>query len=84
MVIASVSGWDGVRIVGAFSSKELAVKLCKDAGIETDSDSFYIDVVEIDKVSRNYQLVVDPSNDIKGFVKVHIYDETSVVVNDDS
>ena len=75
MVVASISGWDGVRIIGAFETKELALKMCAEYGLDITSDSFHIDIVQKNKISTYTQLVVDSSNQTGRYVKLHVYDE---------
>tara|TARA_B100000579_G_scaffold100127_1_gene79649 strand:- start:28 stop:339 length:312 start_codon:yes stop_codon:yes gene_type:complete len=75
VVIASISGWDGVRILGAFETKDIALKICKEAGFDVSGDSFHIDIVEKNKISMCTQLIVDGSRRTGRFVKLHIYDE---------
>ena len=75
MVIASVSGWDGVRILGAFESEELAYKLCSEAGFDITHENFNIDIVQMNKVSTYTQLVIDGAKKAGAFVKIHNYGE---------
>jgi hypothetical protein len=73
VVIASVRGWDGSRILGAFESEEEAFRLCRDAGFDVDGDDFYIDVVEINKVSSSQNLVLDTDATTRNFKRIHVY-----------
>ena len=75
VVIASISGWDGVRILGAFETKDVALKVCKDAGFDISSDAFHIDIVEKNKISMCTQLIVDSSRQTGRYVKLHLYDD---------
>ena len=84
LAIASVSGWDGVRILGAFETKEIALKICKDAGFDVGSDSFHLDIVEKNKIATHTQLIVDGSKRTGRFVKVHVYDEIEQPSNNNS
>ena len=39
-VIASMKSWDGFRILGAFKNEEVALEICKDHGIDVESEEF--------------------------------------------
>ena len=84
LTIASISGWDGVRILGAFETKEIALEICKEAGFDVGSDSFHLDIVEKNKISTHTQLIVDGSRRAGRFVKVHVYDEIGHSSNNNS
>ena len=73
LIIASMRSWDGSRILGAFDSEKEALKACNDAGYDVEGDEFYLDVVEMNKVSDSQHLVLDPSVTTKNFKRVHIY-----------
>tara|TARA_B100000519_G_scaffold187220_1_gene183807 strand:+ start:1502 stop:1780 length:279 start_codon:yes stop_codon:yes gene_type:complete len=84
LAIASISGWDGVRILGAFETKEIALEICGAAGFDIGSDSFHIDIIEKNKISTHTQLIVDGSRRTGRFVKVHVYNEIGQSSNNNS
>ena len=73
LVIASMRSWDGSRILGAFNSEKEALKLCDDAGYDINGEEFYLDVVDMNKISDSQHLVLDPSTTTKNFKRIHVY-----------
>jgi hypothetical protein len=59
--------------LGAFDSEEEAFRLCKDAGFDVDGDDFYIDVVEMNKVSNSQNLILDHNTTTRNFKRIHVY-----------
>ena len=73
-VIASMKSWDGFRILGAFKTEAIALTVCKESGIDVESEEFCLDFVQMDKVSMCQNLLLDQKSVRKGFRRVHIYD----------
>ena len=73
LTIASARSWDGTRILGVFESEEEAFRLCREAGFDVDSDEFYIDIVEINKVSSSQNLILDTASTTRNFKRIHVY-----------
>ena len=84
LVIASIRGWDGTRILGAFESEDKAMSLCRDAGFDVDGDEFYIDIVEINQVSDSQNLVLDPDTTSRNFKRIHVYSGVLSADHEDS
>lgn len=83
IVVASIRSWDGCRILGAFESENDAFVHCKDAGFDVNDDSFYLDIMEINKVSNAYSLLMNDDADNKNFIKKHIYTNRKVSIDED-
>ena len=73
-VIASVKSWDGFRILGAFKNEATALDVCKNHGIDVESEEFCLDFVQMNKVSRCQNLLLNQDTVQKGFRRVHVYD----------
>ena len=76
-VIASMKSWDGFRILGAFKNEEAALEICKDHGIDVESEEFCLDFVQMNKVSRCQNLLLNQDTVQRGFRRVHVYDLNS-------
>ena len=76
-IVASIRGWDGTRVLGVFDSQELALTHCEAAGYDVSGENFHLDVTEMNKVSESMSLLVDASEKVKNYVKVHIYSSGS-------
>ena len=83
IVVASIRSWDGCRILGAFKSKDEAFEKCEAAGFNTKNDSFYLDIMEINKVSDAYSLIVS-DKDNKNFIKKHLYASRKISCSEDN
>ncbi len=73
-VIASMKSWDGFRILGAFKNEEAALEICRDHGIDVESEEFCLDFVQMNKVSRCQNLLLNQDTVQRGFRRVHVYD----------
>jgi len=84
VVVVSVSGWDGSRILGVFKSEKEALELCENAGFDTSHETFHLDIVEVNQISTHTELVIDGSKKAGGLVKVHVYNEVGKRANNAS
>ena len=75
MVVASVKGWDGTRVLGVFNNEETALKLCEVAGFDVNGEDFYLDFVEMNKISEYQTLLMDTELPSRNFKRIHVYDE---------
>ena len=73
-VVGSMKGWDGVRVLGVFDDEATAIRVCKEAGIDVESEEFCLDFVQKNKVSICQNLLLNESTLQKGFRRVHVYD----------
>ena len=83
-VIASVKSWDGFRILGAFKSEEDAIEICKAHGIDVESEEFCLDFVQMNKVSRCQNLLLNQETVRRGFRRVHVYDLNTTLKENNS
>ncbi len=73
-VIASMKSWDGFRVLGAFKNEDTALEVCRAHGIDVESEEFCLDFVQMDKVSRCQNLLLNQDTVHRGFRRVHVYD----------
>ena len=72
VVVVSISGWDGSRVLGAFSNKESALNCLKERNIECNSKNIVFDFVQLDKISM--MMSVNPDVD-QPLTRTHVYDD---------
>tara|TARA_B100000700_G_scaffold205325_1_gene225751 strand:- start:276 stop:530 length:255 start_codon:yes stop_codon:yes gene_type:complete len=78
VVVASLKSWDGTRILGVFETEPIAVRSCKEAGIDTECEDFNLDFIEMNKVSKCQTILVDHSTYGKGFRRIHVYEPNPI------
>ena len=78
MVVASIKGWDGTRVLGVFDSEENAMRVCEAAGFDVVGEDFYLDFVEVNKVSQCQTLLMDTELATKNFKRIHVYVENEM------
>ena len=83
-VIASVKSWDGFRVLGAFKNEETALEICSAHGIDVESEEFCLDFVQMNKVSRSQNLLLNQDTVQRGFRRVHVYDLNSTLKENNS
>ena len=71
MVIVSITGWDGTRVLGAFSDKETALTCLEKSSIKCDHNLIF-DFVELNKISMVMNITPDLEEPIS---RKHIYDD---------
>jgi hypothetical protein len=74
VVVASLKSWDGTRILGVFNTENAAVAACELARIDTETEDFHLDFVEINKVSMCQTILVDDKSYGRSFRRMHVYD----------
>lgn len=77
MVVASLKSWDGTRILGVFDTEDAAIKACKLSNINTEVDDFYLDFIEMNKISMCQTILVDDKSHASYFSRMHVYDDKS-------
>jgi len=74
LVVASLKSWDGTRILGVFDGEAIALEACNEMGIDTESEHFSLDFIEMNKISRCQTILVDHNSYGKSFRRVHVYE----------
>lgn len=74
MVVASLKSWDGTRILGVFDTEKNAIDACRLAKIDTETEDFNLDFIEINKVSMCQTILVDDKSYGRLFRRMHVYD----------
>ena len=71
MIVMSVTGWDGHRVLGVFTTEKEALKALEDSSIPYN-EKVTLDFVEINKIACTMSLGSCLTSPIK---RTHIYDE---------
>ena len=78
LVVASLSDWDGHRIIGVFESEDAARKEIKNCGISLSSSSLSFDIVKKNQISL-FQHIIYGDQDLESLssatVRKHVYEE---------